>query len=190
MTGDRDTGRCYPFYALSTEKTLNDRLGIYGDFAWADAGWHSGTATQSKYAKEHIIRYPANSAASPSKAMEMPIGSSAASPVVTVIEDEGNVMMSKADRKEIERMHRDGYGPTHIARKLELSVNTVKSHICRHPSLRNAVYCLQCGRAMSKTPGRKKRNSVPTHAEASIGIISTAKEAAMEKQMKSTGRRT
>lgn len=87
----------------------------------------------------------------------MPIGNSAADPVMTVIESEGNAMMSKADRKEIERMRMDGYGPTRIARELGLSVNTVKSHIRRNPSLRNAVYCLQCGRAVSQTPGRRKK---------------------------------
>ena len=89
--------------------------------------------------------------------MEMPTGNSAADPVMTVIESEGNAMMSKADRKEIERMRMDGYGPTCIARELGLSVNTVKSHIRRHPSLRNAVYCLQCGRTVSQTPGRRKK---------------------------------
>lgn len=87
----------------------------------------------------------------------MPTGNSAAGPVMTSIESEGNAMMSKYERREIERMRMDGFGPTRIADELELSVNTVKSYIRRHPSLRNAVYCLQCGRAVKQTPGRKKK---------------------------------
>lgn len=66
-------------------------------------------------------------------------------------------MMSKYERKEIERMRMDGFGPTRIADELELSVNTVKSYIRRHLSLRNAVYCLQCGMAVKQTPGRKRK---------------------------------
>lgn len=66
-------------------------------------------------------------------------------------------MMSKYERKEIERMRMDGFGPTRIADELELSVNTVKSYIRRHPSLKNAVFCLQCGRAVSQTKGRKMK---------------------------------
>ena len=145
------------FYALSAAKPLNDRLGIYGDSARTDAGWHTGTVTRSRLSTRLITRSSANSAAGPSKAMGMPIGNSAAGPAMTSIESEGNAMMSKSDRKEIERMRMDGYGPTRIARELGLSVNTVKSHIRRHPSLRNAVYCLQCGRAVSQTPGRRKK---------------------------------
>ena len=38
-------------------------------------------------------------------------------------------MMSKRERRELERMRLDGYGPTRIAEELELSVNTVKYHI-------------------------------------------------------------
>lgn len=66
-------------------------------------------------------------------------------------------MMSKKVRRELERMRMDGYGPTRIANELGLSVNTVKSYIRRHPSPRNAVFCLQCGRAVRQTPGRKKK---------------------------------
>ena len=43
-------------------------------------------------------------------------------------------MMSKHTQKEIERMRMDGYGPTRIAHELDLSINTVKSHIRRHPA--------------------------------------------------------
>lgn len=76
---------------------------------------------------------------------------------MTSIESEESGMMSKYTQTEIERMRMDGYGPTRIARELGLSINTVKSHIRRHPSLKNAVYCLQCGRAVSQTPGRKQK---------------------------------
>ena len=76
---------------------------------------------------------------------------------MTSIECEENSMMSKYMQKEIERMRMDGYGPTRIAHELDLSINTVKSHIRRHPGMKNAVFCLQCGRAVSQTPGRKQK---------------------------------
>lgn len=76
---------------------------------------------------------------------------------MTSIESEESGMMSKHMQKEIERMRMDGYGPTRIARELGLSINTVKSHIRRHPSLKNAVYCLRRGRAVSQAPGRKQK---------------------------------
>ena len=89
--------------------------------------------------------------------MGTPIVNTAVEPAMTSIESKGSAMMSKRERRELERMRLDGYGPTRIAEELELSVNTVKSYIRRHPSLKNAVYCLQCGRAVPQTPGRKRK---------------------------------
>lgn len=82
--------------------------------------------------------------------MGTPNGNTAAAPAMTSIESEGSAMMSKRERRELERMRLDGYGPTRIAEELELSVNTVKSYIRRHPSLKDAVYCLQCGRVVHR----------------------------------------
>lgn len=76
---------------------------------------------------------------------------------MTSIESEESGMMSKHTQKEIKRMRMDGYGPTRIARELGLSINTVKSHIRRHPGMKNTVFCLQCGRAVPQTPGRKQK---------------------------------
>ena len=44
-------------------------------------------------------------------------------------------MMDNFERREIERMYRDGYGPTAISYELEISINTIKSYIRRHPSI-------------------------------------------------------
>ena len=66
----------------------------------------------------------------------MPIGNFAVGPAMTSIESEESGMMSKHTQKEIERMRMDGYGPTRIARELGLSINTVKSHIRRHPGMK------------------------------------------------------
>ena len=96
-------------------------------------------------------------ATGPFRAMGTHTGNSATDPAMTSIESEESSMMSKNDRRELERMQMDGYGPTRIANELGLSVNTMKSYIRRHPSLRNAVFCLQCGRAVSQTPGRKQK---------------------------------
>ena len=45
-------------------------------------------------------------------------------------------MMDKFERRELERMYRDGYGPTAIADELGISINTIKSYIRRHPSMK------------------------------------------------------
>ena len=55
-------------------------------------------------------------------------------------------MMDNFERREIERMYRDGYGPTAISYELEISINTIKSYIRRHPSMKNA-----CSRASLST---------------------------------------
>ena len=78
------------------------------------------------------MRWSASIAAGPSGAMGTPIVNTAAAPAMTSIESEGSAMMSKRERRELERMRLDGYGPTRIAEELELSVNTVKSEIL-HP---------------------------------------------------------
>ena len=53
------------------------------------------------------------------------------------IESEETTMMDKFERRELERMYRDGYGPTAIADELGISINTIKSYIRRHPSMKN-----------------------------------------------------
>ena len=51
-------------------------------------------------------------------------------------------MMDKFERRELERMYRDGYRPTAIADELGISINTIKSYVRRHPSMKNASRCL------------------------------------------------
>lgn len=145
------------FYAHSVEKPLYSRLDTKRSSVRAGAGWLIGLAIRSGSTARPITLWFATIAAVPFRATGTRIGNTVAGPAMISIESEESNMMSKADRKEIERMRMDGYGPTHIANELGLSVNTVKSHIRRHPSLKNAVYCLQCGRAVSQTPGRKQK---------------------------------
>ena len=64
-------------------------------------------------------------------------------------------MMDNFERREIERMYRDGYGPTAISYELEISINTIKSYIRRHPSMKNASRCLYCGKVISQPQGQK-----------------------------------
>ena len=71
------------------------------------------------------------------------------------IESEETTMMDKFERRELERMYRDGYGPTAIADELGISINTIKSYVRRHPSMKNATHCLYCGKTFSQTKGRK-----------------------------------
>ena len=82
-------------------------------------------------------------------------GNSAAGPATMIIGSEETDMMDNFERREIERMYRDGYGPTAIADELGISINTIKSYIRRHPSMKNASRCLYCGKVISQTKGRK-----------------------------------
>lgn len=67
----------------------------------------------------------------------------------------GKHMMPVQTRMAIEQMRMDGHGPTQIARRLGLSVNTVKSHIQRH--MKPEARCPVCGKAIYPAPGRKQK---------------------------------
>ena len=50
-----------------------------------------------------------------------------------------------------------GQTPTQIARATGISINTVKSHIRRHPDIPGTVRCQCCGRPVLQTLGKKKK---------------------------------
>jgi len=57
----------------------------------------------------------------------------------------------------INNMRIEGKKPTEIANTLGISVNTVKSHIRRHPDIPGTLCCLYCGKPVMQTPGRKAK---------------------------------
>ena len=63
--------------------------------------------------------------------------------------------MDKIVLNTISQMRASGKKPTEIATALGISVNTVKSHLRRHPQNPDTVYCTNCGAAVPQTPGRK-----------------------------------
>lgn len=65
--------------------------------------------------------------------------------------------MKKQETEKITQMRLNGATPTEIARKLNLSVNTIKSHIRRHPEISAAGKCLYCGVPVVQPEGRKKK---------------------------------
>lgn len=67
-------------------------------------------------------------------------------------------MMSKETKLEICRLRKEGFGPTAIARKLGLSVNTVKGYIYRHFTMRDAR-CQYCG-AYIRIPKHPKPGNI------------------------------
>lgn len=65
--------------------------------------------------------------------------------------------MRKRVLTAIDNMRIDGKTPTEISRALEISVNTVKSHIRRHPEIPNTVLCQNCGKPVLQNEGRKQK---------------------------------
>ena len=66
-------------------------------------------------------------------------------------------MMKKQVLNAITQMRIAGKKPTEIANTLGISVNTVKSHIRRHPDIPNTIYCLNCGKPVPQNEGRKMK---------------------------------
>ncbi len=66
-------------------------------------------------------------------------------------------MMKKQVINAIEQMRTAGKKPTEIANTLGISVNTVKSHIRRHPIVSTTVHCLNCGVPVPQNEGRKMK---------------------------------
>ena len=72
--------------------------------------------------------------------------------------------MTNGEKMLVAQQRKQGLGYTEIARKLGMSVNTVKSYCQRNgikPTGKTAVQsgstCRQCGSALEHTPGRKKK---------------------------------
>ena len=65
--------------------------------------------------------------------------------------------MKKQERETINAMRLQGKSPAEIAWNLGLSVNTVRSHIRRHPELQGGKPCKNCGRQITALPGRKEK---------------------------------
>ena len=65
--------------------------------------------------------------------------------------------MRQEDRSAIDNMRIDGIKPPTIAAALGLSVNTVYTHIRRHPEISNTRTCRYCGRPVIQPPGKRPK---------------------------------
>ena len=65
--------------------------------------------------------------------------------------------MNRSVIRSIDNMRMQGITPTVIAGTLGVSVNTVKSHIRRHPEIPRTLRCLYCGTPVMQTEGRKAK---------------------------------
>lgn len=65
--------------------------------------------------------------------------------------------MNRSVIRNIDAMRIQGTAPTAIANALGVSVNTVKSHIRRHPVIPGTLNCLCCGKPVAQTQGRKPK---------------------------------
>ena len=65
--------------------------------------------------------------------------------------------MTRSVLNEITQMRMDGKKPREISDALGISINTVKSHIRRHPLAESKVLCLNCGKPVAQNEGRKMK---------------------------------
>lgn len=66
-------------------------------------------------------------------------------------------MMNRNVLDAISQRYLQGERPSAIAATLGISVNTVKSHLRRHPIDPSLVYCQNCGVVVPQTEGRKRK---------------------------------
>ena len=60
-------------------------------------------------------------------------------------------------QNQIKNLALKGYGYKRIADILEISPNTVKSHLRRHPPTDGMSVCQFCGKPIEQNPGRKEK---------------------------------
>ena len=65
--------------------------------------------------------------------------------------------MRYEDKTAIDNMRLDGMTPPAIAAALGLSVNTVYTHIRRHPELPNTRTCRYCGKPIAQPRGKRAK---------------------------------
>jgi len=65
--------------------------------------------------------------------------------------------MNRSVIRSIDNLRIQGIPPTVIANTLGVSVNTVKSHIRRHPEIPGTLRCLHCGKLVMQSGGRKAK---------------------------------
>lgn len=65
--------------------------------------------------------------------------------------------MRKYIKSAIDDMRLKGMSSSAIASAVGLPVNTVKSHIYRHPEIPRIKLCAYCGRPMRQPKGRKQK---------------------------------
>ena len=65
--------------------------------------------------------------------------------------------MKLAMQNQIKKLALKGLGYKKIANILDISPDTVKSHLRRHPPTETASECLQCGKPIEQKPNRKEK---------------------------------
>ena len=65
--------------------------------------------------------------------------------------------MKKQEIKAISEMRLQGKSPSEIACALGISVNTIRTHIRRHPDIPGGKFCKNCGKPIAQSVGRKEK---------------------------------
>lgn len=69
----------------------------------------------------------------------------------------GGESMKKQEIKAINEMRLQGKSPAEIACRLNIPVNTIRTHIRRHPEICGGKPCKSCGKLILQPPGRKEK---------------------------------
>ena len=65
--------------------------------------------------------------------------------------------MKPQDKIAIDNLRMEGKSAGDISTALHLSINTVRSHIRRHPDIPNARRCKTCGAFVAQPTGRREK---------------------------------
>lgn len=80
--------------------------------------------------------------------------------------------MTDKERIEIRKLRAQGIMPTEISKITGIKLETIKSYFKRHKNMMpKSIKCLNCGKTLTTTKGKKNKSFVVINAGINIGIL-------------------